>query len=34
MTLSRLQAANGNTDFVKQELTWNLVGLSLLGQLG
>jgi hypothetical protein len=28
------QAVNGNTDFVTQELNWNLVGLYLLGQLG
>jgi titin len=28
-----LQAANGNSDFVQQEVPWNLVSLYLLGQL-
>jgi hypothetical protein len=28
-----LQAANGNSDFVKQDLCWNLISLYLLGQV-
>jgi hypothetical protein len=28
-----LQSANGNGDFVQQELTWHLVSLYLAGQL-
>ena len=28
-----LQSANGNGDFVRQELAWGLVGLYLQGQL-
>jgi hypothetical protein len=28
-----LQSANGNGDFVQQELCWGLVGLYLQGQL-
>jgi hypothetical protein len=27
------QAVNGNSDFVQQELNWNLSNLYLLGQL-